>query len=218
MNAALCGGRRVVIAVGRAFATSGCGGGSTAVVTARRYASVRPTGAVRLDTENVSAHRAMTNDPMYGETVVNPDVWRDWPVVTDKQFGDLMARDFGARTAEEVCDDFRKISVYAAGRFCLTDAAFDRLRKRLIAILPDVTDQQLASVFEVMPLWNAMNFKDPVFRELWSAFDAQCIDRYKSWSLNKLLLFMDHWYVMRLSRFSNFVWLSVRKLARKPSR
>lgn len=173
-----------------------------------------------MDNENWNAHDTMVNDPMYRETVVDPYTVRCSRSVTDKEFHQLIGQDFATRTAGETCDDFRSASVYAAGRdhFFLTDNQFDGLRDRLIAVLPDVSDQQLMSVLETLPLWNLTQGKDPVYFALWSAIDKQCVDRSRQWSLNKTLLFMDHWYMSKLSRLSNFVWIGVRKLARRPSR
>lgn len=175
--------------------------------------------ALFLDNENYNAHSVMMNDPAYGETVVNTDAPEQRPVVTDQQFHALITQDFGSRTADGTCDDFLKISAYAMGReFDLTDAAFDALRAGLTAALPRFTDHQLMSALRAIPLWGVQNGKDPVYYQLWSELDKQCVQRYAKWSLNKMLLFMDCWYLMRLSKMSNFVWLGVRKLARKPSR
>lgn len=173
-----------------------------------------------LNHENFNAHCTMMYDPSYSETVVNTNEQRgQWPVVTDQQFHELMALDYSARTASEVCNDFRQMSVYVAAKeYDLLDSKFDGLRDRLIATAADMTDNQLMSVFESISLWNVQNGKDPVFYRLWSVYDKQCIERYKNWSLNKLLLFMDYWYIIKLSKLSNFVWMGVRKLARKPSR
>lgn len=172
-----------------------------------------------LDNENFNMHNTMVNDPTYELTVVNLDVRKDWPVVTEKQFHELVIQDFHTRTATEVCDDFLRISVYATGKkFSLMDTMFDGLRNQLIAVLPKAADHQLMSIFRLIPLWGVKNAKDPIYFKLWSEFDKECIVRYKKWSINKLLLFMDHWYIMKLSRLSNFVWMGVRKMARKPSR
>lgn len=173
-----------------------------------------------LDTENYNAHNVMIQDGAYSETIVDPDVRRGWFVVTDQEFHELVRQQESLeKTADEVLDDFRKMSMYITGKnFDLTDTMFEELRNRLIAVIPQATDCQLMSTMKLIPLWNIKNAKDPIFYKLWSAFDKECIDRHKKWSLNKLLLFMDHWYLMRLSRLSNFVWIGVRKLARKPSR
>jgi hypothetical protein len=161
----------------------------------------------------------MVQDAAYSQTVIDPDNQQDWIVVNDKEFHLLVTQESKEKSVYEVCDDFLKVSMYAMGRdFDLTDPMFDVLRNQLVAMLPQVTDYQLMSIMRMIPLWNMKNAKDPVFYKLWSALDKQCIERYKKWSLDKLLLCMDHWYIMRLSRMSNFVWLGVKKLSRKPSR
>lgn len=185
------------------------------------FASSPPALRTHMDVENHNAHNVMVNDPGYRATVVNPvEHVVNWPrVITPQQFHALISQDFSIRTADEMCNDFTAISLYAMGRdYRLTDSIYDGLRDRLVAVLPQMTDQQLLSVFALIPLWDTKNAKDPVYNHLWSEFDRQCIDRHKRWTLNKLLLFMDHWYLMRLSRLSNFVWMGIRKLARKPSR
>lgn len=172
-----------------------------------------------LDTENYNAHNVMVQDEAYSETVVNPDIWQDWHIVTDQEFHELVKQESMEKTVIQVCNDFLKVSTYVMGKnFDLTDPMFDVLRNQLIAVLPQLTDCQLKSIMKLIPIWNIKNAKHPVFFNLWSALDKQCVDRHRKWSLNKLLLFMDHWYIMRLSRMSNFVWVGVRKLARKPSR
>lgn len=172
-----------------------------------------------LDHENKNAHSLMANDPAYNDTIVNTNIQEEWPIISDKQFHALITQDFSLKTPNEICDDFQKISVYTMGKeINIVDDVFDGFRKKLIAILPDVTDHQLMCILKLIPLWKIKNAKDPVFHQLWSQFDKQCIERYKKWSLNKILLFMDCWFLMKLSRLSNFVWLGVRKLVYKPSR
>lgn len=179
----------------------------------------KPKLGLFLDHENINAHSLMANDPAYSDTIVNTNVQEDWPFVTDKQFHALITQDFSLKTPNEICDDFQKISVYSMGKeFNIIDTVFDGFRNKLIAILPDVTDDQLMRILKLIPLWKTKNAKNPVFYQLWSQCDKQCMERYKKWSLNKMLLFMDCWYLMKLSRMSNFVWLGVRKLAYKPSR
>lgn len=172
-----------------------------------------------LDNENINLHNTMINDPAYNGTVINPYTPEDLPTVTDKQFHDLISRDFNSRTSDEIYNDFLHISSYVVGKDCnLLDSEFDGLRNNLIAVLPNVTDDQLMSIFKLIPLWRQNNKNDPIYYKLWSQFDKQCVERHKKWSLNKLLLCMDHWYIMRLSKLSNFVWVGIRKLGRKPSR
>lgn len=172
-----------------------------------------------LENENTNAHNTMINDPTYNETVINPYVPEDLPIVTDKEFHYLVNQDFKSRTTDEIYQDFLRISSYIVGKnFSLLDSIFNGLRNELIASLPNITDDQLMSIFKLMPLWKLNNSKDPMYYKLWSEFDKQCVERHKKWSLNKLLLCMDHWYIMKLSKFSNFVWVGIRKLARKPSR
>ncbi|CAH1731970.1 unnamed protein product [Aphis gossypii] len=174
-----------------------------------------------VNTENYNAHNVMVKDPAYRATIVNPDSSAvNWPTaITARQFHELISQDFSVKTADELYKDFIAISLYAKGKdYRLADTVYDGLRDRLISVLPQMTDEQLSTMLTLIPLWDTKYAKDPVYHRLWSEFDRQCIERHRRWTLNKLLLFMDHWYLMRLSRLSNFVWMGVRKLARKPSR
>lgn len=210
---------RLATTVGQTFARGRNALTTVGSVRVARSAYASTVVRTHLNNENSSMHNTMSNDLTYELTVVNRDARENWPAVTEKQFHELIVRDFHARTAAEVCDDFLRITVYSSGKnFSLADTMFDGLRNGLIAVLPTVTDDQLMSILGLIPLWNVKYAKEPVFFKLWSEFDKQCIERYKKWSINKLLLFMDYWYTMKLSRLSNFVWLGVRKLARKPSR
>ncbi|VVC42713.1 RAP domain [Cinara cedri] len=175
----------------------------------------RPTPFLQQD--GLLRRNIIANDPNYRETTI--EVRIDWPVVTDERFAALSSQDWSAATVDEVCDNFLLITSYSAPRgLQLQDTVFDELRNRLVTILPDMTDQQLMDMLQLIARWNVKNPYDPIYRKFWSLFDKQCIARYKNWSLNKLLLYMDHWYAMGLIKLSDFVWLSVRKLARKPSR
>lgn len=174
-----------------------------------------------VNTENYNAHNVMVKDPAYRATIVNPDssAINRPTAITAQQFHALISQDFSVKTADELYKDFTAISLYAKGKdYRLADTVYDGLRNRLISVLPQMTDEQLSSMLALIPLWDTKNAKDPIYHRLWSEFDRQCIERHRRWTLNKLLLFMDHWYLMRLSRLSNFVWIGVRKLARKPSR
>lgn len=183
------------------------------------FYSSSPPALRFMDNENTNAHDIMVNDPSYNETVVNPCVRDNWLTVTDQQFHTLITQDFRSKSVNEMCDDFQKISLYVSGKdFDIVHSMFDGLRNQLIAVAPQMTDEQMLVIFEMISLWNLRKAKDPVFYQLWSVFDKQCVERYGKWSLNKVLLYMDHWYLMRLSKLSNFVWLGIRKLGRKPSR
>ncbi|XP_001948198.2 FAST kinase domain-containing protein 5, mitochondrial [Acyrthosiphon pisum] len=207
--------------VRRAFANNHGRQNAFAQVWPAFASSFSPELRTHMNVENHNAHNVMVNDPGYRATVVNPAARAvNWPTaITPQQFHALIGQDFSIRTADEVCNDFTAISSYAGGRdYRLADSVYDGLRDRLVAVLPQMTDEQLLSVLVLIPLWDTKDAKDPAYLRLWSEFDRQCIERHRRWTLNKLLLFMDHWYFMKLSRLSNFVWMGVRKLARKPSR
>lgn len=163
----------------------------------------------------------MLNDDAYGRTVVDRDDFRgvDWPVVTDEQFRRLLADDVRSKPVCRVCDDFRTVTAYATDNgLPFADAAFDGFRERLADVAPAMTDDQLIAVFKLVSLWNVQDANNPKYKELWSAFDALCIRRYRYWNTDKLLLCMDHWYTMNLSMYSKFVMLGVKTLAGRPSR
>uniref|UniRef100_A0A2S2NGA7 Uncharacterized protein n=1 Tax=Schizaphis graminum TaxID=13262 RepID=A0A2S2NGA7_SCHGA len=205
--------------VGRAFANN-CGRRNAFAQIWPKFSS-SSTLSSHVNYENNNAHSVMVKDPGYQATVVNPNASAvNWPTaITAQQYHALISQDFSVKTADEVLKAFTAISSYAAGKdYLLADTMYDGLRDRLIGVLPQMTDQQLLSIFTLIPLWDTKDAKNPVYYRLWSEFDQQCIERHRRWTLNKLLLFMDHWYLMRLSRLSNFVWMGVRKLARKPSR
>lgn len=174
---------------------------------------------VFMDSENWNAHCSLVNDPTYSKTVISHDDRRDLPTVTEDHFRNLIAKDFRSRTVENVCDDFLKVTAYATSSdFALVDVMFDGLRERLTTVLPIMTDSQLMTVLKLVSLWNTKDVNDPKFKSFWLQLDAQCIERHQNWSTDKLLLFMDHWYIMNLSRFSNFILSGVNKLASTPYR
>lgn len=157
------------------------------------------------------------NDSTYRETTV--EVRDDWPAVTDERFAALVAQDWSVATVDAACDGFLSVTAYAPPKgYQLQDTVFDGLRERLTAVLPDMTDEQLMDTLQMIARWKVANPNDPVYFKFWSQFDKQCLARYKNWSLNKLLLYMDLWYVTDLIKLSDFVWFGMKKLVRKPSR
>ncbi|XP_050533494.1 uncharacterized protein LOC126901202 [Daktulosphaira vitifoliae] len=169
--------------------------------------------------ENANAHNTMVNDPMYSDTIVNPYDCKDWPSVTDEEFNKLITQNYQSKSVDEICEDFFKISIFVSGKqFSFLDQLFDPIREQLISVASQLSDDQLLKCLKLLSLWNVKIAKDPVYFKFWSALDKQCIERFRKWSLNKTLLYMDHWYMARMARMSNFVWMAVRKLARKPSR
>lgn len=172
--------------------------------------------------ENSNAHSTMVMDPDYSGTVVGRGVLADWPSVTEAQYRELIDRENRRlKTAEEVCDDFRTVTAYAkaaGGGFAVVDAALHGLRERLAAVLPTMADNQLMTVLRLISLWDVDDLFRLEYMRLWSLLDAQCIKRSANWTTDKLLLYMDHWYIMNLSRLSKFVQLGVNKLAREPCR
>ncbi|XP_067002215.2 FAST kinase domain-containing protein 5, mitochondrial [Anabrus simplex] len=169
------------------------------------------------ESENTYAHKVLEEIPKYSETLMDPKLGIE--PIDDKEFRRLTSVEWNDESAESVCKAFESISYYCSHKsYSLSDAIFTNICHSLTLNCKDMTDCELIRTLACLSKWPQTDFFNSVnFSTLWSTLDKECVQRYKQWDRNKLLLVADHWYMLHLSRFCEYMWFSNWKLGRKPS-
>lgn len=88
---------------------------------------------------------------------------------------------------------------------------------RLISRVNELSDEQLLNSLKILTLWPNKS-EDQRFFDLCKAVDLEALERSYVWGYNTVLLVMDHFYRLRVLRYSEFVWQNMRRLLRNPGK
>lgn len=113
---------------------------------------------------------------------------------------------------------FKIASVDAATKTLkpISDVMFNNLSDALVSKVHEFSDEDLISALLYLSLWPMTeSTRSNNFNKIWKALDDRCCERKKDWSFNKILYFIDLWYLLKLTRASNFVFYSILILHKK---
>lgn len=90
---------------------------------------------------------------------------------------------------------------------------FDAVKKRF----HEMDDDQLASVLRNLEHSTVFQtYKRNELAYFWKEIDSICLNRWKTWPVEKLFYFIDLWYFLDLTKMSDFVFKSSMKFVNKP--
>jgi hypothetical protein len=171
------------------------------------------------EAENGYAHAILERNPVYSSTLAPKEYSGGTEIIPDDQFQYMITKEWHNESAESVFVSFEKVSLYCSKKLIsVREEMFDGLIKEVAQKCPQLSDDDLIRILACLRLWPAENASSRNYVELWNAVDKECTVRMKKWDRNKLLLVADHWYLLRLGRFSGFMWHCTVRLSRRPEK
>ncbi|XP_046488900.1 FAST kinase domain-containing protein 5, mitochondrial [Neodiprion pinetum] len=169
--------------------------------------------------EDQYAHSVMEAREAYAENLVQPLPGCTEEIAED-EIENYLNKSWKALPIEEIIYAFKRITYYAKKNDeCIIDEKYSKFIKYLIANCEKFTDSELSDVLRFIALWPPKyTKKDKCFKSFYKALDKECIRRAPNWSYNELLYFCDHWYFLRLLKYTDFSWYIMGKTISKPSK
>lgn len=167
-----------------------------------------------MEHENVYAYNVMKNN---GYNIVSIDAAKESSTLSKEQFDKLLSQDWSNEQSEVLFRLFPKFGAYAtAHNMCISNKMFDAYIDHLTDSLAGASDGQLVSVFYSLYQWpETESVRTRNFIEVWAALDETCFQRLHKWSFDELLTFLSLFYMLNVSKGSDYFRKSLDKLAAK---
>lgn len=142
--------------------------------------------------ENEYAHGVMENIQTYKDSLVKLHS-------ADKKFSH-------SSSSSKELSEFAEVTYKALPNgLNLENRQFTPLINNIARVLPNVTDDDVINFLHYLCLWSpSPKSYSPNFKLLWNSLDDQCVQRFKSWDLNRKLRVADYWFCLRLNRISQY--------------
>lgn len=137
------------------------------------------------------------------------------PALSEAQFKNLMETDWSQKSPSELFETFDKLAVYCSEHnICISNKMFDNFIDCLTDSFKFANDKELESLFYSMNKWpDPESIRTRNYIEVWVALDDVCINRMIKWSYEELLSFIALFYMLNVTRYSDFCTKSLNKCA-----
>ncbi|NP_001135930.1 FAST kinase domains 5-like [Nasonia vitripennis] len=160
------------------------------------------------------AHRFMESSEAYSNTLsstlkVNEDLQIE-------EIESILQKQWISMSIPEILENFECLSINARkNEESINHPKYHGILEVLKNKLPDFIDQQIHHFFRCLELWK-YDGTEEVYKSLLTTLDNECLKRMPGWSTEEILLTNDHFYKLRMARYLEFTWHSLRKLGSKP--
>lgn len=166
-----------------------------------------------VDRENSHAHEVLVSSQKYNiftELSTSP-----FPETHENELLSLLKP--SEVTPSSVIKDFQFIASYCNNtETCISEDRFDMFVDNFTSNCHRLTESQVIEALELLTLLPATkSVRSKNFVELWSALDKACVENADNWDINQQLKVADAWYALNLAKFSEFVWLIMKKAGRR---
>ncbi|KAJ8726965.1 hypothetical protein PYW08_015362 [Mythimna loreyi] len=137
--------------------------------------------------------------------------------LSEEQFQEALKVDWSKRSYREIIEIFPKLGSYCSeNNLSISNKIFDTYIDHLTDSLQFASDKELEFVFHALNKWpETESIRTRNHIEVWAALDDECLNRIKNWSYSELLSFIALFYMINVTRYSEFSNKSLNKLASK---
>ncbi|XP_059060054.1 uncharacterized protein LOC131853231 isoform X2 [Achroia grisella] len=170
-----------------------------------------------LEHENKYAYEIMESKGYTMSITKNNENINQYTPISENQFNELIQENWSLKTPEQLFDYFPKLASYCTRNgMCISNKIFDTFVDHFTDNIKFATDKQLVSLFYSACQWpETESIRTRNYIEIWAALDEECLNRMKEWSLDQLLSFISLFYMLNVTRYSDFSLKSLQKLATK---
>lgn len=168
-----------------------------------------------LEHENKFAYGIMENKGYAVNLSAKPN--KIFSEVTKEQFDELLHQDWLKTSPSLLFDAFSKLSIYSTkNNLCISNKIFDSYIDSLTDNIKLATDEELQSLFYYLLQWpETESIRTRNFIEVWAALDDECLNRLKRWSFDEMLNFVSLFFMLNVTKASDYCFKCLQKLAGK---
>lgn len=137
--------------------------------------------------------------------------------LSEEQFHEALKADWSKKSYHEVIEIFPKFGLYCSEHnLCISNKIFDTYIDHLTDCLQFASDKELEFMFYALNKWpETESIRTRNYIEVWAALDDECLKRIKNWTHTELLSFIALFYMINVTRYSDFFNKSINKLTSK---
>nr|XP_021184647.2 FAST kinase domain-containing protein 5, mitochondrial [Helicoverpa armigera] len=171
-----------------------------------------------MEHENKYAYSILENKG-YAISLCNNIYINNHPKLTlsEQEFKEMLLTDWSKKSHIELFNYFPKFGLYCSEHnLSISNEIFDTYIDYLTDSFKLATDKELESIFHALNNWPEVeSIRTRNFIEVWTALDDECLKRYKNWSHSELLSYIPLFYMVNVTKYSDFFVKSLQKLATK---
>ncbi|KOB73408.1 FAST kinase domain-containing protein 5 [Operophtera brumata] len=129
----------------------------------------------------------------------------------------LLEENWSNKQPSQIFEAYTKLSVYCSeNNLCISNTMFDNFIDDLTDVINKATDTELVSIFYALNMWpETESIRTRNLIEVWAALDEACLERVNKWSPDETLSYIALFYMLNVSKVSDFCRKGLIKLAAK---
>lgn len=138
------------------------------------------------------------------------------PIVKER-FDHLIEQDWAKKSPQEMFNVFSMLGAFCSEHgLCISNKMFDSYIDNLTDNIKHASDEELKLLFHSLVKWpETASIRTRNYIEVWAALDDECLKRHKSWSVDELLSFLALFYLLNVSRVSEYSMKGVQRITNK---
>ncbi|CAG4964786.1 unnamed protein product [Parnassius apollo] len=130
---------------------------------------------------------------------------------------DLLSQDWSKKIPKNIFETFPTLGALCAEqKLCISDKIFDDFIDHLTDNLKVASEEELKSIFYSLLKWpETESIRTRNYIEVWAALDDECIRRSQQWSYDEMLTYVTLFYMLNVTRVSDFSYKCLMKLSGK---
>lgn len=164
-----------------------------------------------MEYENKYAYDIMRNKGY----VVDIETAKETTPMNKDTLHELLQENWSKKQPSEIFEAYTKLSAYCSENImCISNTMFDNFIDDLTDNINKATDTELVSLFYALNMWpETESIRTRNLIEVWAALDDACFERLKRWSPNETLSFIALFFMLNVSKVSDFCKKGLIKLA-----
>lgn len=167
-----------------------------------------------MENENKYAYNIMQSSGYVVDILTNEGNHQS---INKEEFLKIINTKWSRANAHDLFQVFSDLGVYCSeNNICISDKRFDDLIDALTDSIELTTDDELKALFYSLTKWpETESIRTRNYIEVWAALDDECIKRFNKWSYDKMLLFLSLFYMLNVTRVSDYSYKCLQKLTSK---
>lgn len=137
--------------------------------------------------------------------------------LTKEELQKCIGENWSNQSPKQLFEAFSSIGTYCSEyNICISNKMFDNFIDSLTDNIKLASDRELASLFNSLGKWpETESVRTRNYIEVWVALDEECLNRMQSWSFDEMLNFVSLFYMLNVTRASDFTKKCLQKMATK---
>ncbi|XP_049865600.1 FAST kinase domain-containing protein 5, mitochondrial [Pectinophora gossypiella] len=163
--------------------------------------------------ENKYAYKIMENK---GYTI-SLNIQDKKSTLSKERFEDLMKENWSTYQPKQLFEVFSTLGCYCSEQnICISNKIFDNFIDNLTDNIKNASDNDLVTLFYSLARWpETESIRTRNYIEVWAALDDACLNRLKDWSYDEMLSFLSLFFMLNVTRASEFSQKCVQRLVNK---